>query len=117
MEEELLSSRLHSHRRRTAEAHKVREGKLRFVLGRDIFMDMIEALCSRALIGRLEYTQMGKNDWKAWAAENWKPLFSYTPSINLLARGWIVIVFLEEAHAFSVLNSFWHIWEGSLVLD
>ena len=80
-------------------------------------MDRVEALCKRALIGRLEYTRMGKNDWQLWASENWKPLFSYTPSISLLARGWIVIVFLEEAHALIVLNSFWRIREGSLVLD
>ena len=105
MEEDLLSSRLRSRPRRSAKAHKVREGKLRFVLGRDIFMDRVEALCTRALIGRLEYTRMGKNDWQIWAAENWKPLFSYIASINLLARGWIVIVFLEEAHALSILNS------------
>ena len=77
------------------------------MLGRDIFMERVEALCSRALIGRLEYTQMGKNEWHIWASENWKPLFSYTPLISLLARGWIVFVFLEEAHALSVLNSFW----------
>ena len=117
MEGNPLPSQSRSHHRRNAKAHKVREGKLRFVLGRDIFMDRIEALCSHALIGRLEYTQMGKNNWQAWAAENWKPLFSYTPTISLLAKGWLVIVFLEEAHALSVLNSLWRIREGSLVLD
>ena len=117
MEENLSPSRLRSRRRRSAKALKVREGKLRFVLGKDIFLDRVEALCTRALIDRLEYTRMRKNDWQIWAAENWKPLFSYTPSISLLARGWIVIVFLEEAHALSVLNSLWRIREGSLVLD
>ena len=68
MEEELLPSRLRSRHHRNAKAHKVQEGKLHFVLGRDIFMDRVEALCTRALIGRMEYTRMGKNDWKIWAA-------------------------------------------------
>ena len=37
--------------------------------------------------------------------------------ISLLARGWIVFVFLEDSHAMSVLNRLWRIGEGSLVLD
>ena len=85
MDEYLLPSRLRNCHRRTAKALKVWEGKLHFVLGRDIFMDRVEALCTRALIGILEYTRMGKNDWQIWAAENWKPLFLYTRSISLLA--------------------------------
>ena len=60
---------------------------------------------------------MGKEEWHTWATETWKPIFNYTPTISLLARGWIVIVFLEEAHALTVLNSFWRIQKGSLVLD
>ena len=113
MEENLSPSRQRSRPRRSAKALKVREGKLRFVLGKDIFLDRVEALCKHALIGRLEYTRMEKNNWQLWATENWKPMFSYTPSISLLARGWIVIVFLEEAHALTVLNSLWRIREGS----
>ena len=77
----------------------------------------MEALYSRTLIGRLEYVQMGKKDWISWASKHWKPLFSYVPTISLLAKGWLVIVFSEEAHASFVLNSLWCIREGSLVLD
>ena len=95
----------HSRRRRKAIAYKALEGKLHFVLGRDVFMDRVEALCSWALIGRLEYCQLGKKDWIAWATKNWKPLFSYVPTVSLLAKGWLVIVFLEDAHSSFVLNS------------
>ena len=52
----LARSRMH----RKAKSHKALEGKLRFVLGRDVFMERVEALCSRALIGRFEYCQLGK---------------------------------------------------------
>ena len=49
-------------RRRKAKAYNTLEGKLRFVVGRDIYMDRVEALSHRALIGRLEYVSMEKKD-------------------------------------------------------
>ena len=64
------SAQTHSRCRRNANAHTVLEGKLHFVLGPDVYMDRVEALCSRALIGRLEYVQMGKKDWISWATEH-----------------------------------------------
>ena len=95
----LKSAQARSRHRRNAKAHKVLEGKLRYVLGHDVYMDRVEALCSRALIDRLKYVQMGKKEWISWATEHWKPLFSYVPTISLLAKGWLVIVFLDEDHA------------------
>ena len=74
------------------------------MVGRDIYMDRVEALCSRAFISGLEYVSMDKKDWFAWATEHWKPFLSYVPAISLLAWGWIIFVFLEDAHATSVLN-------------
>ena len=56
----MTPSAAHSRRRQKAKAHKILEGKLRFVVGRDVYMDRVEALCSRALIGRLEYCSMDK---------------------------------------------------------
>ena len=73
--------------RRKAKAHKVLEGKLRYIVGRDIYLDRVEALCSRALIGRLEYASMDKKEWFAWETEHWKPFLSYVPAISLLVRG------------------------------
>ena len=49
-------------RRRKAKAYKTIEGKLRYVVGRDIYMDRVEALSHHALIGRLEYVSMEKKD-------------------------------------------------------
>ena len=72
------------HRRRKAKAYKILENKLRFVVGRDIYFDSLEALCSRALIGRLEYASMDKKDWLEWATEQWKPFLTYVPAISLL---------------------------------
>ena len=46
---------------RKAKAYKTLEGKLRYVVGRDIYMDRVEALSRHALIGRLEYVSMEKN--------------------------------------------------------
>ena len=33
-------------RRRKAKAHTILDGKLRFVVGRDIYLDRVEALCA-----------------------------------------------------------------------
>ena len=91
-------------RRWKAKAHKILEGKLRFVVGQDVYMDRVEALCSHALIGRLEYCSMDKKAWFSSASEHWKPFLSYVPAISLLAWGWIVFVFLVDSHASSILN-------------
>ena len=87
------------------------------MVGRDIYMDRVEALSRRALIGRLEYVSMEKKDWFSWASEQWKPFLTYVPAISLLVRGWVVFVFLEEAHASEVLSRLWRVGNGSLVLD
>ena len=50
---------------------RAQEGKVRYVLGCDIY---VESLCSRDLVGRLEYCHMGKKEWTAWEMEHWKPL-------------------------------------------
>ena len=73
-------------RRRKAKAHKVLNGKLRYVVGRDIYLDRVEALCSRVLIGRLEYASMDKKEWFAWETEHWKHFLTYVPAISLLVR-------------------------------
>ena len=54
---------------RNTKALKALDAKRSFVLERDVYMDKVEALCSRALAGRLEYCKMGKEDWVAWATK------------------------------------------------
>ena len=49
-------------RRRKAKAYKIMEGKLRYVVGKHIYMDRVEALIRCALIGRLEYVSLEKKD-------------------------------------------------------
>ena len=103
--------------KRKSKCIKVQAGRYRYVLGHDVFLDRVSSLCSRALIGRLEYCKMDKASWVKWASDNWKPLFDYIPTISLLSNGWIVIVFLDEGHCTSVLEGIWRIGKGSLVLD
>ena len=88
------------------------------MLARDVYMDKVGSdLCNQALIGRLEYCSMGKKDWVDWATIHWKPLLTYLSTISLLAKGWLVFVFLEDAHASLILDSLWRIGKGSLVLS
>ena len=104
-------------RRRQNKTLKAREGRLGFVVGRDVYLDRIDALCARALIGRLEYAALDKKQWVEWASERWKPLIKYLPTTSLLVKGWIVFVFLEAEHATTILNRPWRVDKGSLVLD
>ena len=91
-------------RRRHAKNIKTHEGRFRFVLGQDIFMDRVSSLCTRALVRHLEYYRMGKKAWIDWAMDFWKPLLTYTLTISLLSNGWIVFVFLEVEHASLILD-------------
>lgn len=111
------SGDLKRHRRkRKSKCIKAAAERFRYVLGHDIFLDRVSTLCSRALIGRLEYCKMDKLSWVSWATENWKPLFDYVPTISLLSRGWIVFVFLDPIHCTRVLDRMWRAGKGSLVL-
>ena len=48
---------------------------------------------------------------------HWKPIVTYLSTISLLAKGWLVFVFLEDAHASLILDSLWRIGKVSLVLN
>ena len=45
---------------------KALDSKRRYVLGRDVYFDKVETLCCRALIGRLEYASISKEEWVDW---------------------------------------------------
>ena len=92
-------------RKRNAKNIKTLEGKFCYVLGHDVYMEHMTSLCSRALVGRLEYCHMSKEAWVDWDLEHWKPLLTYISTINLLANGWIVFVFLEAEHASVIFDS------------
>ena len=104
-------------RKRNLKCIEAQDGHFRYVLGHNIYMERVTSLCSRALVGRLEYAWMNKSAWVEWAIANWKPLIDYVPTISLLSRGWIVFVFLKEAHCTRILEGIWRMGDGSLVLD
>ena len=84
------------------------------MLGWDVYLDSVGSLCNRALIGMLEYCSMGKKEWVEWATVHWHPILTYLPTISLLAKGWLVFVFLEDAHDSLILDSLLWIGKGSL---
>ena len=55
---------------RKTKSLKDMESKCIFLLGRDIYMDKVEALCSRELVGCLEYCKIGKEEWVVWEAQH-----------------------------------------------
>ena len=50
------------HNKRKEKAIKAQGGHFIYVLGHDVYMEQVEALCNKALIGKLEYCRLGKKD-------------------------------------------------------
>ena len=101
----------HHRRRRKAKGIKALAGKFRYVLRHDIFIDRVEYLCRRALVGRLEYCHMGKKEWMEWESEHLKSVLTYIPTISLLSNGYIFFVFLEVEHASVILDMLLENWK------
>ena len=86
-----------AHARRHGKTIKAPEGKMRYVLCYDIYMDRVGALCSRYLVGRLEYCSMGKKECVEWETVHWNPILTYVPTIILLANKWLVFIVLCDS--------------------
>ena len=96
--------------RQKAKGLKALEEKHGFVLGHDVFFNKVETLWRRALIGRLEYLSMSKEEWVQWETTHWKPIIHYVPSISLLGNNWLVFVFIEEIDVTCILGNLWTIF-------
>lgn len=111
--EESRASSLHR-RKHHARNIKTLKGGFYYVVGHDILMDRVTSLCSQALVGCLEYCCLGKKAWIDWAADYWKLLLTYIPTISILSNGWIVFVFLDAEHASLILDKIWRVGSRSL---
>jgi hypothetical protein len=72
------------------------------------------ALC--ALVGRLAYKEKCKQSMDAWISTHWMPILGYTPKIHLLQQGWLAFIFRNTEDSTLILDSFWPIDGGSLML-
>ena len=75
---------------RKTKALKDMESKCIFVRGRDIYMDKVESLCSRELVGHLEYCKIGKEEWVVWETQHRKSLLDYVPIVSRIENGLLV---------------------------
>jgi hypothetical protein len=72
------------------------------------------ALC--ALVGRLAYKEKCKQNLDDWITRHWKPILGYLPKTLLLQQGWIGFIFNKPEDSSLILDRFWPINEGSLML-
>ena len=70
MKERVLNPPLYFKPRRKTKLIKSLATKQICVLGQDVYMDKVKALCSRALVGRLEYCKMNKDAYVEWATQH-----------------------------------------------
>jgi len=71
----------------------------------------------RALVGRFEYMKFIGPKLKDWMKKTWEPLLEYTPCFSMLMKGWICFNFIKAEDATKILEKFWTIGRGSLVLE
>ena len=103
--------------KRQLKAFKVHELRAKMVLGLELTLDKVVGMRKRTLIGRLEYCKFTGPEMKAWMTSNWEPVIGYTPRFSVLMKGWFCFHFISESEATDILDRFWTIQKGSLVLE
>jgi hypothetical protein len=72
------------------------------------------ALC--ALVGRLSYKDKSNQSLEDWIAASWQPLLGYLPRVLFLQHGWFGFIFRSPEDTVQILDKFWAIGGGSLML-
>jgi hypothetical protein len=93
---------------------KLKHPKL--ILGMDVGLTEACNLALCALVGRLAYKEKCKQNVDAWITNHWKPILGYIPKIHLLQQGWLGFIFRNPEDSTLILDSFWPIDGGSLML-
>jgi hypothetical protein len=86
------------------------------VLGHDIGLVESVTLSLTTLVGRYSYINLCRIDRSEWVNFNWKPLSSYSLEITYLTQGWISFIFKTTEDSSAILEQFWTIDGGSLML-
>jgi hypothetical protein len=68
------------------------------------------------LRGRYSYRNLCRIDLSEWVSCNWKPLLSYSLEITYLTQGWISFIFKSTEDSSAILEQFWTIDGGSLMM-
>jgi hypothetical protein len=79
-------------------------------------MDRVISLTEKALVGKLFYSRMNKNQLAEWILRFWKPILGYFPMFSLLSNHWMVFHFLSESDLLSILGSPWIFGRSILML-
>jgi hypothetical protein len=69
-----------------------------------------------ALVGRLAYKDKCNLCLEDWITASWKPLLGYLAKILYLQHGWIGFIFKTPEDSVRVLDKFWAVGGGSLML-
>ena len=68
---------------------------------------MVQALTSRAFLGRMEYVKLSKVNIIEWITKTWKLIINYVPRVITLVNGWFYFHFLSKERLYEILSRFW----------
>jgi hypothetical protein len=85
-------------------------------LGEDARLDRVEALSSRALVGRFEYIVPSRGEVIKWVNNEWNSYLGYCAGFITFMKGWVCFQFMKDNDLHKVLDRFWMLGKGSLVL-
>jgi hypothetical protein len=73
-------------------------------VGKDITLERVSSLASKALVGKFFYIKMRKAQISQWIQDFWKPLVGYCLRYSLLSNHWLVFHFLVEEDLLKILD-------------
>jgi hypothetical protein len=88
----------------------------KLVLGMDVGLTEACNLALCALVGRLAYKEKCNLSLEDWIAGSWEPFLGYLPRILFLQNGWLGFIFKTPEDTVRVLDKFWAVGGGSLML-
>jgi len=93
-----------------------RQSRPSYILGKDVALNRMLSLSTKALVGIFFYVKMSKDRLKAWISKEWKQFLGYCPRFCMLSNFWIVFHFLSEEDLWKVEKKVWLIDIGVLML-
>jgi hypothetical protein len=86
---------LKARKRRQGKPLKVREGLEQFSIPVETNLERIKMLNSRAVVGRLEFTNGDQSEILDWVRKNWVPICGDMPRVMMLLNRWVLIIFTK----------------------
>lgn len=81
-----------AHRKRAQKTLKMKEGKLKLVLGLDMGLDFVETMSKVGLMGKFMHKSVKPAEFEKWSLRvGMKNFLGYMPIVHFLCKSWVGI--------------------------